>query len=203
MNYKRLGREERNSIQNMLDSGDMSFSDIAATIGRTCQTISAEVKRYRTSEVVVKALKDCAVCPPFKYWYTGLDYASADEVALRSDCKRLLRAPLCCNGCTEKKLCGKPKLIYSASIADRACRELKWRTRTRAEIPRADIDKIMNLVDIGRSKGETREQIYKKNLADIHIPRSSFYRMIAREDAARISKQLFEDENFMIKLRLH
>lgn len=97
-NYNHLIRDERDTIQYMLDKGH-TFTSISITIKKDRTTISKEVKRNR----YIKGYED-----EFNQRYINHAVEACD----------ILKKRLVCNFCKNKGYCSKRKLYYNSKLAN-------------------------------------------------------------------------------------
>lgn len=126
--YKHMNEIDRKIIESMLDQ-DEKRKDIAFTLNRSESTISKEILKRRTLKKVLNSINNfnsckdryncniknlCGKC--FKHDKCAFCNLCNEKCPLYKDdtCKRLLRYPYVCNGCTSKKGCRNPKFYYTA-----------------------------------------------------------------------------------------
>lgn len=193
-NQKHLTLSQRIEIEKGLLAG-LSFTKIAASIGKDPSTISKEIRRHTS----VKTRKNqfapipcanrsaciqinlcskkcgfkCKICREPKIRCTDFckDYVPAK-------CQKLLKPPYVCNGCGKRVNCLLEQKIYSAKYADDCYRELLVSAREGINQTPESIKKLDELVSPLIQKGQSIAHIYANHAKEIKCSRRTLYAYI-------------------------
>lgn len=152
-NYNQLNKDERDTIQYMIDKGH-NFTSISNAIKKDRTTISKELKRNRyikgyddffNSKYINNAIKDC----------------------------ELLKRIHVCNHCKDKGYCHKRKLYYNSNIAQKKYESILKESRQGVNITPEIIDEIEHaIIPLIKDKKQSINQVYltHKDILYFSIP---------------------------------
>jgi len=169
--YPRLDRQERNTIERLLDQG-RSAREIAREIGRAPSTVTNEVAAHR----YVSAPKAMS----------GAKAPADDELALA--CPRLGSWPRCCNGCPRRRAYGcsrKPRVFYEARRAQAESEAVRSDARRGIDATEWQAARALAAIRDGLARGLSPEQICLAS-PDVKVSPSTVYRWV-REGYAGMS----------------
>lgn len=229
-NQKHLTQEDRVFIETALDK-NMPFCEIAKYLCKDPSTISKEVKKHRllrehndfsspnqcahraschltnVCRRPVSCKKQCRTCPSCNKHCDHFE---------KESCKRLLRAPFVCNGCSKKAQCRQERYFYKAVPADRNYRCVLSEARTGINISETDMEWLDSIVSPLILQGQTPYMILKNHpeiqcsvktlynyidsgalsVRNIDLPRKVKYKLRKEKDAAPNDKGIFEGRTF-------
>ena len=160
-NYKQLSKEDRNTIENLINKG-FNFSSIANSIKYDRTTISKEIKRNRY-------LKNHLYST---YSQTGIKKAIAM-------CDKLSKPPYCCNNCKFKNSCMNYHLYYNASIAQKHYEDTRKESRAGINLTNDEITIInKNIVPLVKNKKQSVNQIFINHPDILYFSKTTFYKYI-------------------------
>lgn len=194
-NHKNLTYQDRLGIEERLNSG-CTFKAIAEDLGRHPRTISREVQRgYFTREknhklrkgtcaykdncqiinlcssVYCKKNTPCSKCK----MNTCSQYCSSYTPG---QCKKLLKAPYVCNGCSKYRFCGFDKRWYRASHAENAYHHRMIESRLGVDLSIEEICELNELITPLILKGQSIAHIYATHGDRIICSKRSLYNYI-------------------------
>ena len=157
--YNHLNKDERDTIQYMLDKGH-TFTSISIAIKKDRTTISKEVKRNR----YIKGYDD-----EFNQKYINHAVDACD----------VLKKKLICNSCKNKGYCSKRKLYYNSKLAnDRYLTTLKD-SRSGVNIKPEVIEEIeKSIVPLIKDKKQSINQVHLAHKDIIYFSTPTLYRYI-------------------------
>lgn len=151
--YNQLNKDERDTIQYMLDKGH-TFTSISNAIKKDRTTISKEIRRNR----YIKGYEDFFNS---KYINNAVN-----------NCE-LLKTKHVCNNCSNKAYCHKRKLYYNSKIAQKRYESILKESRQGVNITPEVIDEIEHsIVPLIKNKKQSINQIYlaHKDILYFSIP---------------------------------
>ena len=158
-NYNHLIRDERDTIQYMLDKGH-TFTSISIAIKKDRTTISKEVKRNR----YIKGYED-----EFNQRYINHAVEACD----------ILKKRLVCNFCKNKGYCSKRKLYYNSKLANEKYLINLKDTRVGVNIKPEVVEEIeRSIVPLIKNKKQSINQVHitHKDILFFSVP--TLYRYI-------------------------
>lgn len=157
-NYKQLSKEDRNTIEHLLNEGK-SFTEIGKAIKYDRTTISKEIKRNRY-------IKSAVFSP---YSDTGIKKALCN-------CEKLNKSPYCCNNCKNKNYCCKYHLYYNAKIAQNHYETIMTESRKGVDITEDEINIInKDIVPLVKDKKQSVNQIFINHPDILYFSKTTFY----------------------------
>lgn len=201
-NHKHLTLSDRIKIEKGLNSGQ-SFREIAAEISKDPSTISKEVRKHTV--VPERRQKDFAAIPcahnadptNSKRRICEMHHACGDiectkycrlcntykcsDICERYEprvCRKLERAPYCCNGCQKNLNCLMDRKIYSAKHAQDTYEFLLRSSREGINQTPGSIQKIDALLTPLIRKGQSIGHIYATHAEDLGCSRTTLYKYI-------------------------
>lgn len=157
-NYKQLSKEDRNTIEHLLNEGK-NFTEIGKAIKYDRTTISKEIKRNRY-------IKSAVFSP---YSDTGIKKAICN-------CKELNKSPYCCNNCKNKNYCCKYHLYYNAKIAQNHYETIMTESRKGVDITEDEINIInKDIVPLVKDKKQSVNQIFINHPDILYFSKTTFY----------------------------
>lgn len=198
---KHLTTTQRIKIEKGLNDGK-SMTEIGRIIAKHPTTISKEVKKYRTFNIVDHsdtplrcalfkecslrflcddaAKKDCVkMC---KYCYDvkmGATRCSTTCPEYRQPiCQTPARAPFVCNSCLKAKRCNKSKAFYIAQSAEQSSQALLISCRSGINQEPADIALLDDLISPLLKQGQSLAHIYAFHGHEIPCCRKTLYNYI-------------------------
>ena len=160
-NYNHLCKEQRNTIEHLLNKG-YSFSYIGNAIKVDRTTISKEIKRNRfIKNSLFSAFSE-----------NGINRAT-------KNCEILAKPPYCCNNCKSKNYCSKYHLYYNAKLAQNHYEELLKSSRIGINIENKEIDIInKNIAPLIKNKNQSVNQIYINHPDILYFSKPTFYKYV-------------------------
>lgn len=191
--YKHLSREERNTIEQMLNERS-SFSHIAKTLGRHCSTISNEIRnhihfrksgchgspfndclnRVNCSNIRLCSKSDCKIrlcryCPHCSKYCA--DY-------IREQCTLLYSPPYVCNGCLHRSRCTLEKRFYSAAYAQKECQQINHESRCGISLSEEELRRLDDFLSPLIRQGQSIQHIMASNPTFFTISKRTIYNYI-------------------------
>lgn len=164
INYNHLCKEQRNTIENLLNKG-YNFTYIGNAINADRTTISKEIRRNR----IIRN----SIFLPFSE--KGIKQAV-------NKCERLTKTPYCCNNCENKSSCCKYHLYYNAKEAQKHYETSLTESRTGINSSPEEIDIInKNIVPLIKNKKQSVNQIYINHPDILPISKTTFYKYVNEE----------------------
>ena len=157
--YNQLNKDERDTIQYMLDKGH-NFTSISNAIKKDRTTISKEIRRNR----YIKGYDDYF---NQKYINNAID-----------DCK-LLKTKHVCNHCNNKGYCHKRKLYYNSKFAQIRYESILKESRQGVNISKETIDEIEHsIIPLIKDKNQSINQVYLAHRDILFFSIPTLYRYI-------------------------
>ena len=162
-NYSHLCREQRDTIQYLLDK-NYSFTKIGAAICKDRTTVSKEIKRNR----YIKS-------------YTNNDAFDLKAIKLAVNaCPNLSKAPYVCNTCKSKRFCKKNKLYYHSNIAHQHYKQILKSSREGIDIEPETIDEIEStIVPLIKNNKQSINQVYINHSDILYFTKPTFYKYVS------------------------
>ena len=191
-----LTEEERNRLERYLGK-DLSFRNIAESMGKNPSTISREVLKHRiqsrkTAESII--LNNCLARSKCKI--TGLcrkqplgcrgkcsecQLHSCNEICRMfsaEECPRLVNAPYVCNGCRHERQCSLTKYYYVAGVAQKGYRRTLKESREGVNMTEDELHEISDVVYYGTRKGQSIHHIMKTNPDAFAVCEKTVYNLV-------------------------
>lgn len=160
-NYKQLNKEQRNTIEHLINKGK-SFTYIGNAIKADRTTVAKEIKRNRIIRSSYFSI----------YSETGIKRAI-------DNCEKLSKPPYCCNNCKSKNYCSKYHLYYNASAAQKHYEETLSESRKGVDITNDEIETInKNIVPLVKQKKQSVNQIYINHPDILYFSKTTFYKYV-------------------------
>ena len=157
--YNQLNKDERDTIQYMLDKGH-NFTSISNAIKKDRTTISKEIRRNR----YIKGYDD--------YFNQKYIKHAVDEC-------NILKTKHVCNHCNNKGYCHKRKLYYNSKFAQIRYESILKQSRQGVNISRETIDEIEHsIVPLIKDKKQSINQIYLTHRDILYFSIPTLYRYI-------------------------
>lgn len=157
--YNQLNKDERDTIQYMLDKGH-NFTSISNAIKKDRTTISKEIRRNR----YIKGYDD----------YFNQKYINNAV----NDCK-FLKSKHVCNNCRNKGYCHKRKLYYNSKYAQIRYESILKESRQGVNISPEVIDEIEHsIVPLIKDKKQSINQVYLSHKDILYFSIPTLYRYI-------------------------
>lgn len=161
MTYNQLLKEQRDTIQFMLERG-YNFSQIGKAIDKDRTTISKEIKRNR----YIKS-----------YFYDAYDLVGINKAV--NSCKLLQKPPYVCNYCKLKSRCNKHKLYYKSTEAQKRYETKLIEARQGVDIDPETIDEIeSSIIPLIKNKKQSINQIYSNHSDVLFFSKVTFYKYV-------------------------
>lgn len=158
-NYNQLNKDERDTIQYMIDKGH-NFTSISNAIKKDRTTISKELKRNR----YIKGYDD----------YFNKKYINNAV----NECDTLKRIHVC-NHCKDKGYCHKRKLYYNSKIAHERYESILKESRQGVNITPEIIDQIEHaIIPLIKNKKQSINQVYLKHRDILYFSIPTLYHYI-------------------------
>lgn len=160
-NYSHLCKEQRNTIEYLLNKGyDFTYIGNSINVDRT--TISKEIRRNR----IIKSTL-----------YLSNSESGIDRAI--KGCKSLSKPPYCCNHCKNKNSCSKLHLYYNAKEAQKQYENNLIKAREGIDITPEEVDIInKNIVPLIKDKKQSVNQIYINHLDILPLSKTTFYKYV-------------------------
>ncbi len=159
--YSHLCKEQRNTIENLLNKG-YNFTYISKAINVDRTTISKEIRRNR---ILTNS-------PFLSFSKTGINNTI-------KACPKLSLPPYCCNNCKNKSCCLKSHLFYNAKQAQKHYDETLVDARSGIDITPEDVKIInKNIAPLIKEKKQSLNQIYANHNDEITCCKTTFYKYI-------------------------
>lgn len=191
-NQKHLTLDNRVFIEKSLDN-NLPFKEIAKYLCKDPTTVSKEVKKHRSltprNDFVshnhcvhrgkcsltnvckrpISCKKQCRTC--------NLCNARCDQFK-EEICKKVLKAPFVCNGCSKKVGCRLDKYFYKAALANRQYKTILVESRNGINISEDGLKQLDALVTPLIMQGQTPYQILE-NHPEIECSEKTIYNYIS------------------------
>lgn len=152
-----LSKQDRNTIQESL-AKDLSLKEIATRIGKDERTISKEIKKRRNKTK------------------NGRSVFRNKPI---NECKRIIRFPYVCNGCSKRSSCIQDfKYLYDSDLAQTNYETILSTSREGIDMNFEDKVKLDTILKNGIDKGQSPYHIVQSNLEDIKCSVRTVYRYI-------------------------
>lgn len=160
-NYKQLCKEQRNTIEQLLNKGE-TFTYIGNAIKADRTTIAKEIKRNR----IIKSS------------YFSIYSESGINRAIKG-CDKLSKPPYCCNNCKSKNYCSKYHLYYNATAAQKHYEDTLSEARKGIDITNEEIEIInKNIVPLVKQNKQSVNQIYINHPDILYFSKTTFYKYV-------------------------
>lgn len=191
---KHLTLDERQEIQMGLKE-NKPFSLIAKTLGKSCSTISREVRNHL---IVVRkgaygrSFNECK--NRFNCHQTGICEDKPDCVTKhcrncsrcmsvckdfkKEQCPKLLTAPYVCNGCSNRNRCTLEKHMYDANAAEKEYKEVLVESREGFNLTEAELSAIDEIASPMIKKGHSIYHLCHHFKDSITCSESTMYRLL-------------------------
>lgn len=176
----RLRIEDLRMIRVMLDK-QASLTSITQCVSASRNTVSTEISLHRLPLEVVTPIQQKGFVPRIGLWYSGTPYSCLRDCLALNPCKKMIRFPLCCNGCISLNSCPYPKVVYDEYLAWIIRRETSGITRVRSEVDDATRQYVLHVLQQEQQSGKSKAQIIREHADDFPISRASVYRLWDRE----------------------
>lgn len=195
MKNTHLVLEDRILISQML-SELQSFKQIALAVGKSCTSISREVRNhiefrrtggYGRSYNACLLRRDCpnsslcASCTsPKKKRCSFCEKCNSNCPDFAEEkCGRLEKPPYVCNGCPERRRCTLEKRFYNAAYADGEYRELLSESRAGLAYSEEEIQRLDGIVSPLIFQGQSLNHICANNRDSLMVSESTLYRLVS------------------------
>lgn len=194
-NQKHLTLDQRIEISNLLDQ-KYSFKAIALKVDKDCTTISKEIRAhliFRKTGCYGKNYNACSsryscdkrhLCDecPFGFkkkfcWQCKSCNSNCSDYK-EQQCKKLMRAPYICNGCSDLNKCTLEKSFYKATLADIEYRSIYSEARTGISLSEDEVKRLNQIISPLIMKGQSLNHICVNNQDSIMISESTLYRLV-------------------------
>lgn len=160
-NYSHLCKEQRNTIEYLLNKG-YNFTYIGNAIKSDRTTISKEIRRNRI-------IKNSLFLPFNK---KGITQAV-------EKCEILRKPPYCCNGCKHKSSCCKFHIYYNAKEAQKHYESGLIESRIGINVTPEEINIInKNIVPLIKNKKQSVNQVYINHPDILPFSKTTFYKYV-------------------------
>lgn len=191
-NHKHLDCSDRIAIETGLYKG-LPFKKIAKKLERHPSTIAHEVKTNRT---FIKGRfpfgRDClyARSCAARNLCSEIDCSKKCRACMKQDCttlcsrykkikcEKIEEPPYTCNVCTDKRLCTKPRYLYSAKFADAAYIRRRSESRSGIRLKGKDLEELDGLISRLVKKGQPLSHIHAEHKEELPISLRSLYNYI-------------------------
>lgn len=195
MKKSHLTLDDRQTIELMLNE-KKKFADIAQALQRTKSVIAREVKTHtiklRTggqgfcynncanrmtcskTSICIPCKRDrkqkhcrrCNMCNQYCKEYKP------------DQCRKLLKPPYVCNGCSLKPFCSLEKIVYFAAKADQQYRELLSESRSGISYTEEELNALDQLISPLLKQGQSPHHIYVTNKDSIMVSERTIYNLV-------------------------
>lgn len=194
MTKKHLSLDDRAMISQMLSSRT-SLKQIALAVGKSCTTISREIRNhlefsktggYGRSYNACLNRRDCSnrsLCPSCSSakgkccCFCPKCNAHCPDFQ-EETCDRLHKPPYVCNGCPHRQKCTLEKRLYNASNADRDYRLLLSESRAGLSYSEEEIRHLDEIVSPLIFRGQSLNHICSNNTDTLMVSESTLYRLV-------------------------
>ena len=160
-NYTHLCREQRDTIQYLLDK-NYTLTSIGNAIKVDRTTVSKEIKRNRYLK---------------SYTYDSFDKKGIDNAI--NACPNLSKYPFVCNFCKHKGGCRKNKLYYHSNIAQQHYELVLKTSREGIDIEPSVIDEIeQSIIPLIKDKKQSINQVYINHSDILYFTKPTFYKYV-------------------------
>lgn len=192
--YTHIELAEREQIQKALGAGQ-TIAAIARSLSRDPKSIAHEIKTNR--QAIYKGgfgtpRNDCSKRIDCRMTYVcgscikghNRRCASCDLCNSHcpefeaASCKRLVKAPYCCNGCEKDGRCPQRRYLYRADYADMLARARLSDSRKGMLLSDNDLDDISDLLEPVRERGQSVHHIYVNHADRFPCSERSIYKLI-------------------------
>lgn len=192
-NNKHLDLSLRINIEHSLNNR-LSFKAIGRDLGKSCTTISKEVKnrrQFKKNGAYGKAFNDCTL--RFSCTYSGCCdntacknnfckfCASCHKVCVdykKEKCTLLDIPPYVCNGCKKRKSCTLEKAIYSASDAQNEYKLILSESRQGVQISEEEAFRLDAIISPLVAKGQSPHAICVNHRDELMCDERTIYNYI-------------------------
>ncbi len=159
--YSHLCKEQRNTIENLLNKG-YNFTYIGNAINVDRTTVAKEIKRNRI--------------------LTNSMFGNFSEKGINNAikaCDKLSLPPYCCNNCKNKQRCLNAHLFYNAKNAQKHYEETLVNTRVGVDITPEEASIInKNIVPLIKNKKQSVNQVYANHSDELYFCKTTFYKYV-------------------------
>lgn len=160
-NYTHLCREQRDTIQYLLDK-NYTLTSIGNAIKVDRTTVSKEIRRNRYLK---------------SYTYDSFDKKGIDNAI--NACPNLSKYPFVCNFCKHKGGCRKNKLYYHSNIAQQHYELVLKTSREGIDIEPSVIDEIeQSIIPLIKDKKQSINQVYINHSDILYFTKPTFYKYV-------------------------
>ena len=199
--YKHLTLDDRITIQKGLKER-LSFTEIAASIGKDPSTVSKEVRGHLIvkengtrsrpynpclgRKICTLQRKACAECLLPSYTWGNRDgYCSVcgrcnDSCPdfIEEICKDFSKPPYACNGCRSLRSCTLKKQVYDAKEAQKAYEANRSDSRMGVDLTPEELQRLDDIISPLIRQGQSIHQICVNNADDIMCDERSIYNYV-------------------------
>lgn len=198
MPYNHFTRKEREELQELLGCA-MKCAEIASRLGKDPTSISREVQRNRKfdgrrhgcskrstlcahfKECEVRELcgrcdsRKCATC-------SRIDCTKLCERFDKMECRKTVRFPYVCNGCSKRTGCRLERYSYSANVAQAKASDNAREPRRGVDLAGREIAELDALVTPLMKRGQSLNQIYLTHENEIPCTLKSLYTYVNKAE---------------------
>lgn len=193
MSKKHMTLDDRYTISKML-AEKQSFKQIASAIGKSCTSISREIRNhleFRKTGAYAHPFNACVhrrncslallcgQCDSKRSCCSLCDKCnSVCPDFLEEKCPKLDKPPYVCNGCPSKRNCTLEKRYYNARLADEEYRSVLSESRSGISYSEAELKHLDTIVSPLIRKGQSINHICANNKDSLMVSESTLYRLI-------------------------
>lgn len=193
---KHLTKDDRDTIEGMLNKHDSTLADIARVVQKSTSTISKEIKLNRTfyelQDSSYKSSYYCSKAPACYQKNLCLDMKICDKLCkfcsmkcitfckkfTAKKCKRKEAFPWVCNGCHKRYNCRLPRYFYYAKNAQLSYQERLSTSRMGINLTPDEISSLSLIVSNALSHGQPISHIILSDILNVPRSQRSLYNYI-------------------------
>lgn len=193
MNKKHMTLDDSYMISQML-AEKQSFKHIASAIGKSCTSVSREIRKhleFRRTGAYAHPFNSCPhrrscsrtlLCTQCNFKRSRCSLCDKCNSVCpdfqEEKCPKLDKPPYVCNGCSSKRNCTLEKRYYNARLADEEYRSVLSESRSGISYSEAELKHLDAIVSPLIRKGQSINHICANNKDSLMVSESTLYRLI-------------------------
>ena len=149
MKNKHLSLDERFEIEKGLNN-NLSFKQIGNNIGKSCTTISREIRNHyitKNTGAVGRPFFDCINRNKCEFRVKGIKCDQKHCIHYQKEnCQKLLKPPYVCNGCKNRNQCTLSKRLYDSIYSYKEYKDNLSESRSGVIIDQDEIDNLNSIL---------------------------------------------------------